>query len=311
MNQSKLREINLSGCEEIGKGQCSSVYRIAEDRVVKLYFNTISEKSIQTEVDKTMEGNHLSIDAAKCYGLVTCDGRIGLELECINGTTVQEALLDHPELLEEYAKKTALQLRKIHSAKPDSRLFTDVRDFYLSCIQGCEKDGYISESEGTLLRAFVLQVPSCPTMVHGDYHILNIMQEKGKIRLIDLADCMTGHPIYDLLVFHLYMHVMPLAKPELCQKLVGLPSKQLLAFNDIFIRTYFELPSSDNKAFEKIEKTLDVYSMLKMILAPHSFSNMKPGEGGEFVELGRKQFLPVIKEYTGIIPSDILELAKI
>ena len=46
MQKDEPRNIDLSGCEVIGRGQCGEIYQYGKDRVVKLFFDTIPRESI-------------------------------------------------------------------------------------------------------------------------------------------------------------------------------------------------------------------------------------------------------------------------
>lgn len=47
----KLREISVDGCQVIGKGRSSSVYRIAPEMIVKLYTDKVPLNKILQELD--------------------------------------------------------------------------------------------------------------------------------------------------------------------------------------------------------------------------------------------------------------------
>lgn len=298
-----IPEIDLSECEEIGRGQCAYIYKISEDKVVKVFFDTIPRESIIEEYKKTCEANRLGIHSVECYGLVSSAGRLGVVLEYIKGEELKSVIYNDVEDCREYGKMMAQEMKLIHSKVPDKSLFPSIHDFYMDCIDKCGKDNWITDEEVKLLRDFVSAVPQADTFIHADYHTRNIMMDKGMLRLIDMADCMSGHPIFDLLITNLYLHYIPESAPVLYDRFFTIPKKYFLDCWDEFVRTYFD--ANDNARISRINDILNAYTMLKLMLAPYSFSNMSKEEYANFVELGRKNLMPVIREYTGVIPTDI------
>jgi len=306
--ENELRQIDLSSCEEIGRGKCAAIYRFGEDHAVKMFFETFSREGILKEYEQTVEAQRQNINSVGCFGLVSWQGRTGIELEFIKGGDLQEEILKDPESVTGYGEKMAEELRLIHSRRPDQKVFPPIHEFYLECTQKCAGDGWITKEEAGLITTFIEKIPLTDTMIHGDYHVLNIMAADGRIRLIDMADCMTGNPVYDLLITALYLHYLPLRLPDLSRMLFKLSPEQLLSCWDAFVRIYFE--TEDAGRIGQIGRILDGYSMLKFILAPYSFSNMKKKYYAQNVETGRLGLMPVIRQYTGIIPENILELGK-
>lgn len=294
------REINLSLCEEIGRGQCGSIYRTDKDTVVKLFYETIPKDSIITEYEKTCEASRLDINAVRCFGLITYEGKLGIELEMIKGKTIEEDMLENPELIPDYGVLMAKELKRIHSCKPDNTVFLPIHQFYHDCVSKCLSDGWITSSEAEKIEKFINAVPISETMIHGDYHILNLMTEGGRIRLIDLADCMSGNPVFDLLITNLYLHYMPVYLPDFCKVLVKVTPQQLLSCWEQFVRSYFG--TENEKEIDRINTILNIYSMLKLILAPYSFSNLRKEDCAGIVETGRQGLMLFIDEYTGVLP---------
>ncbi len=304
----KVSEVDLSGGEEIGHGQCGRIIKVSEDRVVKLFYETVPTEEILREYAQTNEAQNLGLHSAKCFGLVKSQGKLGLELELVKGGSIQDALLEHPEKAREYGRKMAEELKLIHSRTPDRKLFPPVHEFYLDCVEKCCRDGWITPEEEKKITRMVQAVPVCNTMIHGDYHILNIMVQNGEIRLIDMADCKTGHPIFDFMITNLYLHLVAQSRPDEFGKLFKIRREDSLALWDQFVRTYFE--TEDEREIAAVNDVLNVYSLLKDMLAPYSYDNMDKSLYSLFVNMGRQGLMPNIDRYTGIIPETIAELGK-
>jgi len=287
----------------LGKGQCGAVYSMGDNKVVKLFYNTISKESILTEYEKSKAAFDLGIDSEKCYGLVLYNDRIGIEFERINGISVENYVIKHNDEAKNCAQLMAIQLKKINSAIPDTNIFPSIKKFYLECIDKCRDDNWISVAESEKLVEFVEAIPECNTLIYGDYHFQNVLIENGRARIIDLADCMKGHPIFDLLVSNIYFHFLPIEHKEIYSMITNLDPEVAEYMWEEFIRVYFEI--SDDVSLNRIYEIIDVYSMLKIMLAPYSFSNLPKESLKQFVEMGRSNLMPRIDSYIGIIPEGI------
>lgn len=190
------REIDLSSSAVIGSGQCSQVYAYGDDFAVKLFFDTIPEEEIRKEYHNTLVLCQNGLAAVKVYEYVNHHGRIGILMQRLKGMSVERAILQQPDKLGFFAVKMARNLAAIHQKDVRDAGLSASSDFYLACIDNCLKDRWISEAESRKLREMVRAVPNKDNLIHGDYHILNMMIEQDEIRMIDLADVRTGHPIY-------------------------------------------------------------------------------------------------------------------
>ncbi len=301
-------EVDLSDGIEIGRGQCAQIIKISDDRVVKLYYESMTQEEILEEYVKTNEAQDLGLHSPKCFGMVSCKGRPGLLLELIKGGSIQDVLLVHPELAREYGRKMAEELKLIHSKTPDQKEFPPIDAFYLDCAEKCCRDGWITEEEKQKIIKFIQAVPSGNSFLHGDYHMLNLMVHEGEVRLIDLGDCKSGHPVYDLLITNLYHHMLPKYHPDVFGILFKITREDSLSLWDQFVRCYFA--TENDRQIEAINDILDAYSYLKFMLAPYSYDDMDKSLYSRFVNMGRQGLMPCIERYTGVIPEKIAELGK-
>lgn len=303
-----IREVDLSDGIEIGRGQCAQIIKISDERAVKLYYESMTQEEILEEYVKTIEAQNLGLHCAKCFGMVSYKGRLGLMLELIKGGSIQDVLLAHPELAREYGRKMAEELKRIHSKTPDQKKIPPMNEFYLDCAEKCCRDGWINEEEMRKIKEFILAIPSVNSFLHGDYHFLNLMVHEGEVSLIDMGDCKSGHPVYDLMITNLYHHIMPKFHPEDFGMLFKITREDTLSLWDQFVRSYFA--TENERQIETINDILDVYSFLKLMLAPYSYDDMDKSLYSRFVNMGRQGLMPYIDRYTGAIPESIAELGK-
>ena len=261
------------------------------------FFETMPHENIMKEYAQTLEGSKLNINAAGCYGLVRSKGRIGIELELINGISVEDEMANGTASLKFFGIKMAEELKLIHSRSANSNIYPEAKNFYLDCAEKCVSDKWLTADEGVKIKKFIEALPVGKSLIYGDYHPMNVLWENNKIRLIDIADALCGHQIYDLSVAALYMHFFPMC-PESPMVFTPEAASRRVACWAQLVKTYFELKAKaeDNARAEKINEILDVCSMLKLTLAPYSLSTLSQRGNELCVALGKKAFMPVIEK---------------
>ena len=87
-------------------------------------------------------------------------------------------------------------LKQIHSTvvKPDS--MPDMKAVALDWAEFL-KD-YLEEDQYRKLSGLIAAVPDDNHMMHGDYHIKNIMLQNGEVLLIDMDTLCRGNPVFEL-----------------------------------------------------------------------------------------------------------------
>ncbi|MBQ9896990.1 MAG: phosphotransferase [Synergistaceae bacterium] len=288
------------------------MYKLNDKRAVKIFFETMSHENIMKEYAQTLEGSKLNINAVGCCGLVRSKGRIGIERELINGVRVEDEMANGTASPSFFGMKMAEELKLIHSRTANKNIYPDAKNFYLDCAEKCVHDKWLDNNESVKIKKFIEALPVGNSLIYGDYHSNNVLWENNKIRLIDIADALSGHAIYDLLVAALYMHFF-MTNPE--SSLPSTPEKRerRIACWAQLVNTYFELDelkAEDNARAERIIEILDACSLLKLTLAPYSFSNLSQRGKELCVALGKKTFMPVIEKYTGVVTENILDLGK-
>ncbi|MDO4478705.1 MAG: phosphotransferase [Lachnospiraceae bacterium] len=300
------RNIDLSASPLLGEGQCSQVFEYGDDCVVKLFYDNLPQEAIRHEYNTMRTCFENGLAAVNCYELVSYQGRIGILMQKVSGISLEQAVLEHPEKLPFFAEKMALNLASIHAKHSSGASMPAADRFYADCIDKCLSGHWITEEEHRKLHALVEAIPTQNGMIHGDYHVLNMMIEQDEIRMIDLADVQLGHPIYDLLIANIYLHFMPLNMTDLYRTLIKLAPEDSCRMWDIFLKTYFR--TDDEARLDRIKELLDQYSLVKIMLAPFSFSNLPEGQAGELVNMARTSLMPVIDSMIGRIPDSILAL---
>jgi len=142
--------------------------------------------------------------------LIEVDGRYGMIMEYIEGPSMAEYLVDHPDEIFECAKQMAELHFQIHqkevpaskrvnldiflSQKEESSLLED--RFLLSFYINMAKDLPTETRNGVL--KILDQLPSGIALCHGDFHPGNILMGPNGHVVIDWSGGVWGNPLSDL-----------------------------------------------------------------------------------------------------------------
>ncbi len=195
--QKAYRVISVEGCEAIGQGANGKVYRIDPDTIVKVYLNPDALPEIKRERELARSAFVLGIPTAIPYDVVRIEGGgYGSVFELLNAKSFAQLLISHEKSIDEIAKMSIDLLKQIHATevKPDS--MPDMKAVALNWAEFL-KD-YLTAEQYEKLHGLIAAVPDDNHMMHGDYHIKNVMLQNGEVLLIDMDTLCHGHPIFEL-----------------------------------------------------------------------------------------------------------------
>lgn len=190
------RRISIDGCEVIGQGANGKVYRIDTDTIVKVYFNSDALPDIQRERELARTAFVLGVPTAIPYDVVKVGDNYGSVFEMLNAKSLAKLIADEPNDLDKYIKIYVDLLKTIHSTVVKPEDMPDMRDVALGWGNFVAK--YLSENDAEKLIDLITAVPVDHHMMHGDYHIKNVMMQNGEALLIDMDTLCQGNPIFEL-----------------------------------------------------------------------------------------------------------------
>ena len=189
------RQLSVDGCEVIGEGANGLVYRIDADTIIKVYKNPDSLDEIHNERELARKAFVMGIPTAIPYDVVKVGELYGSVFEMLNAKSFCKLLIANPDSADELAKESVEILKTIHSTELKEGELPDKKAEAVMWAEACEV--HLSEPTYTRLVQMVRDIPTCNTMLHGDYHIKNIMKQNGENLLIDMDTLSMGHPIFE------------------------------------------------------------------------------------------------------------------
>ena len=190
------RVVDVSDCEEIGRGANGTIYRIDQDNVVKVYNNPNALADIQHEREVARLALILGIPTAISYDVVKVGNSYGSVFELLNARSFSKIMVNEPEKLDWCVSEYVKMLRKIHSTLVPEGKLPDMRETVLGWARFL-KD-YLPEEAGDKLLKLVEAVPRDNHMLHGDYHTKNLELQNDEVLLIDMDTLAVGNPIFEL-----------------------------------------------------------------------------------------------------------------
>ena len=131
----KLRRIDITGCEIIGHGGVSTVYRIDPDTIVKVYDIPNALEMIRNEQRRAKQAFLKGIPTAISYDAVRVGDGYGSVFELVNARTFADLLSSEPDRMDELIRRHAAIIRKLHSIEAEPGELPDCRDIFLNYLK--------------------------------------------------------------------------------------------------------------------------------------------------------------------------------
>lgn len=230
------RRISIEGCPVVGRGANGVVYRIDADTMCKVYRHSDALPEIQRERELSRAAFVAGIPTAIPYDVVRVGDGYGSVFEMLNAKSMAEMVAEGTYTIEQVAKESANLLRQMAATEVDPEVMPSVRDEALTWIDALE--GTISPEQLSRLRTLFSEVPDITRMVHGDFHIKNVMVQDGEPLLIDMDTLGHGNPIFDLAAMYMAYVGFGVVDPYRIDRFLGISHEESAYLWDLILRDY-------------------------------------------------------------------------
>lgn len=189
------RSVSVEGCEVIGEGNNGKVYRLDQDKVVKVYKDADALDEIQNEREVAKLALILGVPTAISYEIVRVDDSYGSIFELLDAQSFAKILAREPERMQWCVDEYVNMLKGIHGIMVPEGKLPPKKDKSMAQIGRIKK--ILPEGIGDKLEKMAEEIPETMQMIHGDYHTNNIVLVGDEVLLIDMDTLCTGHPIYE------------------------------------------------------------------------------------------------------------------
>lgn len=243
------RKLSVDGCEVIGEGANGIVYRIDADTIVKVYKNHDALEEIHNERELARKAFVMGVPTAIPYDVVQVGDLYGSVFELLNAKSFAKLMIANPAQTEAYAKESVEILKTIHSTMLKPGELPDKKAEALVWAEFCRD--HLPQDVGDKLVSLVKAIPDTNNMLHGDYHIKNIMQQNGENLLIDMDTLSMGHPIFEFAAIYLAYLGFSCIDHNNVKMFLGIPYEQAQTFWKATLKYYFD--GKDEAFLQEIE----------------------------------------------------------
>ncbi len=231
------RRLSVEGCEVIGRGANGEVYRLDPDTIIKVYLNPDSLPDIHRERELARRAFVLGIPTAIPYDVVKVGDGYGSVFELLNAKSLAKLILAAPEKLDEYVLVYVDLLKKIHATEVRPGDMPDMKAVALDWADFL--NGHLPPAQYEKLRRLIAAVPEDHHMLHGDYHVKNVMVQNGEVLLIDMDTLCMGHPVFEFASIFLAYRGFGELDHSVSEKFLGLDYDTCGTIWEKTLRLYF------------------------------------------------------------------------
>ena len=285
--QKAYRVISVEGCEAIGQGANGKVYRIDPDTIVKVYLNPDALPEIHRERELARSAFVLGVPTAIPYDVVRIKGGgYGSVFELLNASSFAQLLIRGEKTVDEIAKMSVDLLKIIHSTVVKPGIMPDMKEVALNWADFL-KD-YLPAGQYEKLHALIEAVPKDYHMMHGDYHIKNIMLQNGESLLIDMDTLCHGYPIFELAsIYNAYRGYSEL-NHEGIKKFLGISYETAGELWHKTLELY--LGTKDEERIKEVEDKAKIISYTRIMRREIRRNGFETEEGRAVIDNCRKHF---------------------
>lgn len=231
------RMLSVEGCEVIGQGANGQVYRIDPETIVKAYRNPDALPEIRRERELARTAFVLGIPTAIPYDVVRiAGGGYGSVFELLNANSFAKLLATGEMSVDEAAERSVALLKIIHGTAVKPGTVPDMKETALKWTDRLK--GYLDPALVEQLRALFALVPEDDHLLHGDYHVKNVMLQDGESLLIDMDTLCHGHPVFELgSMFNAYVGYNE-TDHAMAERFLGIPYEMATALWDRELHLY-------------------------------------------------------------------------
>lgn len=288
--QKAYRVISVDGCEVIGQGANGKVYRIDPDTIVKVYLNPDSLPEIHRERELARAAFVLGIPTAIPYDVVRVGEGYGSVFELLNATSFAKLIINGEKDPDEVAAMSIDLLKLIHSTKIKPGTMPDMKAVALDWADFLKN--YLPEDKYQKLHDLVAAVPEDMHMMHGDYHIKNVMLQNGEVLLIDMDTLCHGYPIFELAsMYNAYVGFSD-TNHDHVESFLGIPYDTAVRFWNESLRLYLGDP--DEERFKEVEEKAQLIGYTRIMRRRIRRNGFDTEEGRAEIENAKAHILDIL-----------------
>lgn len=191
-----LRQVSIEGCKCIGKGAHGTVYSLAPDTIVKVYQPSVSLEEIKEEREISKKAFVLGLPTAIALDIVKVGEQYGTIFELLDASSCVDYVNENQANTNDFIDKSVAVLKKLHNTVTNDDSLPDMKKKHFTYLSNIKK--FLSEEEYQKIYQLLEETSNQKTLIHGDYHLKNLLMCKDELMLIDMDTLCVGDPIFEL-----------------------------------------------------------------------------------------------------------------
>lgn len=289
--QKAYRVLSVEGCELIGEGANGKVYRVDRDTIVKVYRKPDAIQEIHRERELARTAFVAGVPTAIPYDVVRIrEGGYGSVFELLDATSYAGLLLKGEKTLDEVAGMSAQLLKTIHSRTARADLLPDMKKTAVGWIQFLQ--GYLPEKQRERLLELIGEIPDSLRMLHGDFHVKNIMLQNNESLLIDMDTLCCGDPVFELAAMYNAYVGFGVIDPSLPADFFGFSYETC---NTLWSKTLaLYLDTTDSEILQRAEDKAKLIGIIRIMRRLIRHQELETDTGRRMMDYCRKELTDLL-----------------
>lgn len=255
------RRVPVEVCEVIGRGANGTIYRMTPEIIVKTCSGETALEDIARERELARRAFVLGVPTAISFDIVRIGDGYGAAYELLDAKTVAQLLREDKNETDHCAALMVDLVKIIHATSVKRGEMPSAKEALLGYAEYIS--GIPDGETARRLLSLVTDLPETQTMIHGDYHIKNVMVQDGEALLIDMDTLSCGHPVIELgYMYNAYCGFAELDEAE-GTEFIGLSAEDARALWRKQLRLYFG--TDDEARLTEIENKARIVGYIRLL----------------------------------------------
>lgn len=245
----KMKTIDISGCEVIGKGAVGTVYRLDDDNVVKVYDSPDCLDGIVNERNLARQAFIKGVPTAISYEIVKVGAGYGSVFELIRAKSMNDILVNDPDKIASVSEEYVNLLKKVHEVEVKPGDFPSAKELFIGYIDTLKT--VIPDDLAGAIKDKINAMTDDYHVVHGDPHLKNVMLTDDEPLFIDMDSISTGDPLFDLQALFVAYRAYNEDEPDNSIRFMGLSDGVCDDLWNRILHLYFEGKTQEEIRFQE------------------------------------------------------------
>lgn len=250
-----LKEVSIEGKELIGEGFMGRVYRMDEDTIIKVNYRDNFLDDTKRERELAKKAFILGVPTAISFDVVKVkEGGFGSMFELLKSNSLQGLIIKNPDQLDKYIDIYNDLLVKINAAEDLSRTLPSKRQEALGWVADLRKETIFTKEVLDKMEKLINTIPDDANIIHGDYHIKNVMMQGDEALLIDMDTIGYGNIFFEFVAMFLTYIGYGSTDPDNMMAFLKISNETALKIFKTTVFRFLKLESEDQ--YQEVENKL-------------------------------------------------------